>query len=395
MSASPRSTSRRWLIVLAFLAFVAVVAIRARWKPGDAATDAAGAEEASPTGDRSEAGPGAGSDGDLAVPVVVDTVRRGTLEIRVSATGQTEAFRQAAVAARAPGRISDLLVGENDHVAAGQVVARLDDREALLAVRQAEAGREEAEARYREMTLFDDRIEDPVVRRHRAEAARARSGLETAEVEVRRARLFLDDTALTAPFAGRIANLRVERGNVLAAGQELLTVVDLAPVLVEVRVVESELRWLHEGGGAEITLPALPDTAFRGRIRSINPVVDPGTRAARVIVVLANPDGRILPGMFARVSLEGRSYENRVLVPGEAIVERDGGAMVFVFDPIPGEPGGGRARWVYVTRGLSNDRYVELVDEEGTKPPEPGTLVVTAGNYTLVHDARVRIAGVP
>ncbi|HWC06405.1 MAG TPA: biotin/lipoyl-binding protein, partial [Gemmatimonadota bacterium] len=218
MSASPRSTSRRWLIVLAFLAFVAVVAIRARWKPGDGATDAAGAEEASPSGDRSQAGPGAGSDGDLAVPVVVDTVRRGTLEIRVSATGQTEAFRQAAVAAGAAGRISDLHVGENDHVAAGQIVARLDDRDALLAVRQAEAGREEAKARYREMTLFDDRIEDPVVRRQRAEAARARSGLETAEVEVRRARLFLDDTALTAPFAGRVANLRVERGNILAAG---------------------------------------------------------------------------------------------------------------------------------------------------------------------------------
>ena len=398
MSVSARLTSRRWLwIALAFLGLVAFAATRARWKPGGGATDPARAEGASLSSARSDdADPGARSEEFLTVPVEVDTVRRGNLEIRVSATGQTEAFRRSAVAARAAGRIIDLRVAESDRVGGGQVVTRLDDREALLAVRQAEAGRAEAEARYREMTLFDDRIEDPVVRRDRAEAARARSGLETAEVQVRRARLALDDIALTAPFAGRVANVRIERGDFVGAGEELLTVVDLAKILVEVQVVESELRRLHEGGGAEVTLLALPDTVFRGRIRSINPVVDPGTRTGRVTVVLANPDGRILPGMFARVSLEGRSFQNRVLVPGEAIVERDGRALVFVFEPIPeAAPGMGRARWVYVTTGLSNERYVELVEGEGTKVPEPGTLVVTTGNYTLIHDARVRIAGVP
>jgi hypothetical protein len=99
--------------------------------------------------------------------------------------------------------------------------------------------------------------------------------------------------------------------------------------------------------------------------------------------------------MFARVSLEGRSFENRVLVPEEAIVERDDRTLVFVFEPIPdGAVGEGFARWVYVTRGLSNDRYVELVGHEGAEVPGAGTLVVTEGNYTLVHDARVRIAGV-
>lgn len=374
------SRGRLW-VALALLTFVGAAATRARWKSGGGAEDLALAKGTSVSG--------AG----LAVPVAVDTVRLGTLEIRVSATGQTEASARAAVAARGAGRISDLVVEESDRVGAGQVVARLDAREALLAVRQAEAGLAEAEARYREMTLFDDRIEDPGVREDRAKAARARSGLEKAEIDVRRARLHLDNTALTAPFSGRIANVVVERGDVVGAGVELLTVIDLAPILVEVQVVESELRWLREGGGAEVRLPALPDTVFHGRIRSINPVVDPGTRAARVTVVLANPDGRILAGMFAQVSLEGRAFEDRVLVTEEAIVEREGRSLVFVFEPIPDGPAGeGRARWAYVTTGLANDRYVELVEGEGTEVPGPGTLVVTAGNYTLIHEARVRIA---
>lgn len=397
MGASP-VTSRRWLwIALALLALVAMAAARARWKPGGGATEPSRAEGASLSGARyDDADPGAPADDVLAVPVEVDTVRRGSLEIRVSATGQTEAFRRAMVAPRIPGRITDLRVAESDRVEGGQVVVRLDDREALLTVRRAEAGRAEAEARFREMTLFDDRIEDPVIRRDRAEAARARSGLESADVEARRARLALADIALTAPFAGRVANLRVQRGDVVGAGEEILTVVDLASIRVEVQVVESELRRIHEGGGAEVRLPALPDTVLRGRIRSINPVVDPGTRTARVTVVLANPDSAILPGMFARVSLEGRSFLNRVLVPGEAVVERDGRSLVFVFEPVPeGPPGAGRARWMYVTTGLSNDRWVELVAGEGTAIPEPGTLVVTTGNYTLIHGARLRIAGTP
>jgi HlyD family secretion protein len=330
---------------------------------------------------------------DHAIPVSVDTVRLGTLTLQVSATGQTEASDRATVAAHGTGRIVGLAAKESDAVRRGQVVVRLDAREYVLAVRQAEAELAEAESRYREMTLFDDRIEDPVVREERADAARAKSGLDRAEIVLGRARLDLAHTALTAPFAGRVANLLVDEGEYVGAGEEILSVVDVDPVLVEVQVVESELRWLEEGANAEIELVAFPDSVFHGRIRSINPVVDPETRTARVTVVLANPEGRILPGMFARVSLEGRSFEDRIMVPKEVIVERDDRKLVFVFESIPDGPHGeGLARWVYVATGMSNDRYVELVESAETELPQPGTLVIAGGNYTLIHDARVRIA---
>ena len=330
---------------------------------------------------------------DLAIPVSVDAVRLGTLALQVSATGQAEASDRAMSAALGTGRIVGLAVKESDSVRRGQIMVRLDPREHVLAVRQAAAEVAEAEARYREMTLFDDRIEDPSIREERAQAARAKSGLDRAEVTLSRARLELANTALIAPFAGRVANVLVGEGERVTAGEEILTVVDLDPILVEVQVVESELRWLEEGADAEIELAAFPENVSHGRIRSINPVVDPETRTARVTVVLANPGGRILPGMFARVGLEGRAFEDRIMVPEEAIVEREGRTLVFVFEPIPGGPSGaGLAKWVYVTTGLSNERYVELVESEETEIPEPGSLVITEGNYTLIHGARVRIA---
>ncbi|HUP00643.1 MAG TPA: efflux RND transporter periplasmic adaptor subunit, partial [Gemmatimonadota bacterium] len=333
-----------------------------------------------------------GSPTGLAIPVTVDTVRLGTLVLQVEGSGQTEASNRATIAARVAGRIAAVPVGESRRVGRGVPLVRLDGREVALALRQAEAELAQAQARYNEMTLFDERIEDPAVREERAQAARAKSGLATAEIAVSRARLDLANTTIRAPFAGRVANVLVTVGETVTAGQELMTLVDIDPIHVEVQVVEGELRWLAEGNGAGVWLAAFPDTLFAGRIASINPVVDPETRTARVTVVLPNPQGSILPGMFASVTLDGRAFKDRVMIPEEALVERDSRTLVFMFEPLEdGPPGEGLAKWVYVTPGLSSGEVVELVEAEGTEVPAPGTLVITEGNYTLINDAQVRV----
>ncbi|CAN5292465.1 multidrug efflux RND transporter periplasmic adaptor subunit MexV [soil metagenome] len=329
---------------------------------------------------------------DFAIPVAVDSVRQGTLVLNVEGTGQAEASDRATIAAQVAGRIAVLPVEESARVGRGAALARLDAREYELGVREAEADLAEARVRYREMTLFDEQIEDPAVREERGEAARARSGLAAAEIALERARLDLTNTSVPAPFSGQVADVLITVGEYAPAGQELMTLVDIDPIHVEVQVVEGELRWLDEGSEAEVRLPAFPDTVFQGRVASINPVVDPETRTARVTLYLPNPEGRILPGMFARVSLAGRAFDDRVMVPEEALIERDDRTLVFIFEPRPdGPPGEGWAKWVYVTPGLSNGEVVELVESGETEVPAPGTLVITGGNYTLIHDARVRI----
>ncbi|MDX1660877.1 MAG: efflux RND transporter periplasmic adaptor subunit [Gemmatimonadota bacterium] len=332
---------------------------------------------------------------DVAVPVSIDTIRRGPLILEVSATGQIAAARRVKIVSRRAGRIASVPFGESAHVSAGRVLAALDPREYALALRAAEADLEEARARYRELTLFDERIEDAQVRAERLRAARARSGLNRAEIALDRARLDLAHTIAPAPFAGRVADVRVTTGEYVTQGQELMTIVDLNPIRVEVAVPESEIRHLSEGAGAAVRLPALPGGDWSGRILSINPVVDPESRTGRVTVELGNPGGEILPGMYARVALESRSFEDRLLVPREAIVERDDRPMVFLFQSVPEGAESGLAKWVYVTPGLENGKVVEIIENEETDLLEAGSLVIVGGHYTLVHDAPVRLAEDP
>ena len=107
-------------------------------------------------------------------------------------------------------------------------------------------------------------------------------------------------------------------------------------------------------------------------------------------VLVPNPQGRILPGMYARVSLEARRFADRTLVPRAAILERDRRNMLFVFE---GESGADRglAKWRYVTTGLQNDSLVEILPSEETDSVRAGEVVLTDGHYTLIHDARIRL----
>ncbi len=326
---------------------------------------------------------------DVAIPVKGESAVRDTLIVSVGAAGQAEAWQKTVVSAQVAGRVVALPVRESDAVRAGQLLVAVDPAEYDLAVQEAEAGVRDARAKFDETTLFDDRIPDAATRADRQRIARAKSGLDAAEVRLRRARMELARTRLGAPFASRVATLRAVPGQWVRAGDEIMTLVDLDPIKVEVQVLESEVGFLVPGRPARVSFAAYPQEAFGGRVVSINPVVEAGTRTARVTVLVDNPGGRILPGMYARVSLEARRFPDRVLVPRAAILERDRRSMLFVFDPESGSRGA--AKWRYVTTGLQNDTQVEIVQSADTDSVRPGEVVLTDGHYTLIHDARVRL----
>jgi HlyD family secretion protein len=324
---------------------------------------------------------------DIAIPVKGVAAVRDTLVVSVSAAGEAQGWKQAVVVAQVAGRINALPVRENDAVGGGQLLAGLDAAEYGLAVEQAQAALRQAQANFREATLLDDEITDARVRADREAFARSKTGVDAAEVGLRKAQLDLSRTRIAAPFAGRVASLKVVPGQWVRAGDELMSVVALDPIRVEVQVLESEVGFLSPGRKARVSFAAFQEP-FTGTVETINPVVESGTRTAKVTVVVPNPDGRILPGMYARVSLEARRFPDRVLVPRSAILERDRRTMLFVFD---GQGGTGLAKWRYVTTGLQNDSMVEIVPSAETDSVKPGEVVLTEGHYTLIHDARVRL----
>ncbi len=327
----------------------------------------------------------------VAIPVSGAPVLRDTLVMNISAAGQAQAFGRALLAAEGEGAVTHVFVREGQSVARGEVIARIDPERYAFELEKARARLEQAQASFQELTLFDDEIDDAELRAERQRMARAKSGLGETEVAVREAELNVRRATIRAPFAGWVANLAIVPGERLQARDSIAEVVDISTIRIEVQALETEVPYLEEGREASVTLSAFPDASLAGRVASINPVIDPRTRTSRVTVVVPNDDGAVKPGMYARVSIAARLFPDRVMVPREAILERDNRTLVFLFEP--DEPDGveGAAKWTYVTTGLESDRFVELVAGRGTTILDPGQIVLTEGHYTLIHDARVRL----
>jgi len=332
---------------------------------------------------------------EIALPVEAARIQHGTFVIWVSATGRAAALRTAPRHAEIEGSVIEVPVHEGGVVRAGDLLVRVDPTLYELRVRKAKAQLDRAQAEYEDKILFDDQIEDEAVREERKRQARIRVGLDQQEAELEEARYQLAKTEIRAPFAGRVANLAVSVGSRVSAGDSLATVVDLSQIDIDAEVLHSELPLVEVGRAATATFPALPGEEFSGRVVSMNPLIDPETQMARVTVRLSNPGSRIVPGMPGSVRIAGRLLADRDFVPKEAIVERNRRQVVFIFEPT--EPGSqiGNAQWKYVTTGLENDRFVELIaapeGADETYVPQGGELVLVDGHATLTHDARVKI----
>ena len=310
-----------------------------------------------------------------------------TLRISVGAEGRAEAIRLAKVKARKSGLLSDLRVRENQLVEAGDTLARIDTTEYALDLAARGAALRRAQADYRARILGDEAIADPEAR---DKLARAVTGLEQAEVDYRRAVLNLEQTAVRAPFAGRVADIMVVAGQFLGEGEEVATVVDADPIEVAVQVLGTEVVHLEEGNAATVEFTAFPGSPFIGRIETINPLVDPATSTARVTVHIANTDGSVLPGMYAEAQLEARKFAGRLLVPRTALLEAsDGRPYLFVLEE-------DRAAWRYVHPGMQNDELVELLDPGNAREwVEAGETVLVDGHHYLTHDALVKVTDDP
>ena len=323
---------------------------------------------------------------EVPVPVQGAETLHDTLRISVTAEGRAEAIREAQLKVRKSGIVARVFVRENQTVRAGQRLVQIDTTEYALELAAKEAALRKAQADYQVRLLGDEQLADTAVRNERARLARAYTGLNDAEVSHRRAVRDLEETAVRAPFEGRIADLKVVAGRYVSEGEEVVTVIDLDPIKVSVAVLGTEVVYLDAGRTAQVEFTPFPGQPFMGQIETINPIVDATTNTARVTVHIANPDGRIFPGMYAQADLEAQKFPDRIMVPRTAILEAtDGRPYCFVVED-------GRAKWHYVIPGLNNDLLVELLlSTEYPDRPQAGEVVLVDGHQFLTHDAAVNV----
>jgi len=346
---------------------------------------------------------------------------RGDLVRPVVAEGYIRARHSAEIHAEVAGKLVRVMVDEGQTVRRGQMIVKLDDREYEMAA-------EEARARYLQalslLTIEDSEVDSALVEsaqatrdefadlerlertgkitrderlareiamdiqslkdgKFRGEIAAARSGVSVARADLERARLNLERTEIRAPFDGIVSGLTLTAGEQIMVNQTICTLVDNVNIEAEVGVLEADVGKISPGGIALLAVPALGDT-FKVTVDVVSPQFDRATRTCQVLLRVKNEDGRLRPGMFARSLISGERFDDRLLVPREAILTRDDRPLLFKVE-------GDRAKWLYVDLGESNDHLVEIksVLQGGTL--DPGDRVVVSDHLTLAHDAKIKV----
>jgi membrane fusion protein (multidrug efflux system) len=184
---------------------------------------------------------------------------------------------------------------------------------------------------------------------------------------------------IRAPFAGRTGLRNISPGAIVSAGTPLVTVSDISRIKLDFTVPETGLSALRVGQPIDAIAAAFPSQVFQGRISTIDPVIDPSSRAVLIRAILPNPGARLKPGMLlsVKVLLEERISD---AVPELAVTGEGSARFVYIVGP------GGKAKQVEVRTGL---RDAGLIEVHGVPP---GSKVIVEGVVKVVDGMKVKVA---
>jgi HlyD family secretion protein len=262
------------------------------------------------------------------------TVERGDIQAVVSATGTLQAVTTVSVGTQVSGQVSELLVDFNDHVKKGQLLARIDPTIAQQGVADAQANLEKVQAqatqaksdqsRNRQLSS-DGLIAANLVEQGASAVDVAEATVRSAAVALGRAKQNLSFTSIYAPIDGVVVERNVNNGQTvaasLAAPQLFLIANDLSQMQILALVGESDIVRIKQGQGVSFTVQALSGQSFPGTVQQVRLQSTTADNVVNytVIVSLANPEGKLLPGMTARVDFLVKSAEKVLKVPNAAL----------------------------------------------------------------------------
>jgi membrane fusion protein (multidrug efflux system) len=268
-----------------------------------------------------------------AVPVEVALAAQGAISASYSGTAALVADHEAQVMAKTSGVLKKLYVEEGMTVKAGQLLAELDDADALAKAKQAEAQMHKAEATFAhaQAAIPKHLIPEYEYEQDKFDLAAQRAAYEATKIQ-------LSYTRIVAPVDGVIAERSIKLGNLVQANQNLFRIVGMNPLQAVLNVPERQLGILKAGQAVQLEADALPGKKFAGTILRIAPVVDPASGTFRVTCQFHDASAILRPGMFARIDIVYDQRADALTVPRSALVEEDGQTSVFVVDKAPPAP---------------------------------------------------------
>jgi len=213
--------------------------------------------------------------------------------------------------------------------------------------------------------------------------------LRSADAQVQQQQAIVDYKTIRAPFAGKLGIRQVDVGQYLAPGTVIVTLQSLDPIFADFTLPQQALVDISVGQKITAQIDAFPGRDFDGTITAVNSKVDTATRNVQVRASLPNPDHKLLPGMFATVSIDIGAPQRYVTLPQTAITFNPYGSTVYLVDDSAKDADGkpvATARQTFVTTGDTRGDQIAVLS--GVKD---GQQVVTAGQLKLRNGSLLKI----
>ncbi len=303
------------------------------------------------------------------VKVITLTLKAQRLKDIISLPAEVEPEEEVLVKAEVRGQVVKILAREGQRLQKGQVLVALDDRDYQSRLERIQANYRLAKREYQRNEAL---IKSKATSRSKLDSIEAQ--LKDLEAQHREAELALNRTRIRAPIACVLNDIMAKRGNFVGVGDPVAQILQLDRVKVTVGVPESDVAAIFDLNDADVVIEALDNLRVKGKKVFLARMPRSLARLYDLELEVPNPGGRILPGMFARVELVKRVYDEALTVPLYAVITQ------------------GEEKYVYVDRdGKAEKRPVELGVLVGwqvhvTAGLAPGDKVVVVGHRLLDQD---------
>lgn len=378
---------------------------------------------------------------DPVVTVQVTPVKRATVSQAVSAEAVVYPLQQATIAPKISSTVKEFLVQRGSRVKKGQLLAVLENKDLTAAVEASKGDFEQADANYvttvnaglpqqiqkaeldataakaafdAQQKAYNSRKElfeqgalpqrdfdaatvalaqarsqneqaqrqlSDLQRLGKEQALKAAQGSRlSAEGKYRGAEALLSYSEIRSPIDGYVTDRPLYVGDLAAANQPMLTVMDTSRLIAKSHIVQSEAALLKVGSPAELKIPGL-DEPIQARVSLVSPALDSGSTTIEVWVEAIKPNPALKPGMTVEVNMTQKTVKDALVVPTTAIFKNDEGASYVV---LAGSDGHAHLKTVQI--GAHNPEFSQVAS--GVNAGEP---IITSGGYALPDNTLIKI----
>lgn len=312
------------------------------------------------------------------VAVATASVQEMQWPVETAAIGSVSPLRGVILSVESPGIITGLSFRSGSMIEKGDPVIQLDDSS-----ERAELAAAEATAELAKLSLDRSRqlLERQTISQAEFDAADAE--YKQAVAQVTNIQAIIDKKRVVAPFDGLLGIRRVNIGQYLNPGDEIVTLVSVDPINVTFFMPQRALSYLKKGLEVKVTSDAFPGETMTGKLGALEARVDEATRMIEVQAKMPNPEGILRVGMFVNVRLDQAPPRSLKTVPGSSVLYASYGNSIYTIEDA--EEGEGLvANQKFVKLGERRGDFVEIV--EGL---ELGERIVTDGAFKLYPGAAV------